>query len=88
MTTEREQILALARPCGLNTAPIEQFVEAFYHAARKPLEEEIERLKVAADKYNKLLHITERGCYQLLYWDTDMDEWQKVSVEEGVNHGS
>lgn len=56
MTTEREQILALANE--LNFPALNEWgkdlIEAFYHAARKPLEQEVERLKTVPMKYRRM----------------------------------
>ena len=47
--------------------------------------DEIERLQAAADalqrdadRYKQLVQMTDRGCYQLMYWNTDRDDGCKV----------
>ena len=34
------------------------------------------------ERYQKLIHLTEQGCYQLTYFDTDRDCWEKVSIAQ------
>jgi DNA repair exonuclease SbcCD ATPase subunit len=38
-----------------------------------------------AAKYDYLLSITEHGCYQLHYWDTDRDSWSSVAVADATS---
>lgn len=54
--------------------------EIFLH----PQEEESAALQSDAAKYRRLEQMTERGCYQLMYWDTDRDSWFNVSLIEAV----
>ena len=65
--TTKEEILALAVECGAQVSLRSGFgdcrvvqllsigdLEAFYHAVRRPLEEEIERLKTVPMKYRRM----------------------------------
>lgn len=46
------------------------------------LRQEIGRLKRAARRYEQLVQMTDRGCYQLMYWDTDRDNWYPVTLSD------
>ena len=46
------------------------------------LRAENEVLRKDAERYRQLVQMTDRGCYQLMCWDTDRDNWYKVQLSD------